>query len=165
MLVAAWVRDQLVATNQNRVDFQEFGWWILERREVLSGPSAVVSRVPLELSDAEIKQGLIEGSRSLLEPQHQEIMQAVRIQRLKRRETSLEDPTKSNWVPGKSIRVIFPADELCQKFLSLGGIYLLWQYVPIREHVPPTFYCSICKKRGGHSTPFHKGQARNGHSA
>ena len=77
MLVAAWVRDQLLAANQNRVDFQEFGWWILEHREVLSGPSAVVSRVPLELSDAEIKQGLIEGSRSLLEPQYQEIMKGI----------------------------------------------------------------------------------------
>ena len=120
MLVATWVKDQLVAANQNRVDFQEFGWWILKRREVLNGPSAVVSRVPLELPDAEIKQGLIEGSRSLLEPQHQEIMQAVRIQRLKRRETSPEDPTKSNWVSGKSVRVIFPADELRQKFFSWG---------------------------------------------
>ena len=165
MLVAAWVRDQLLAANQNRVDFQEFGWWILEHREVLSGPSAVVSRVPLELNDAEIKQGLIEGSRSLLEPQYQEIMKGIRIQRLKRREIAKEDPTKSLWVPGKSVRVIFPADELRQKFLSLGGVYLFWQYVPIREYVPPTFYCSICKKRGGHSTQFHRGQASNGPSS
>ena len=165
MLVAAWVRDQLLAANQNRVDFQEFGWWILEHREVLSGPSAVVSRVPLELSDAEIKQGLIEGSRSLLEPQYQEIMKGIRIQRLKRREVAKEDPAKSLWVPGKSVRVIFPADELRQKFLSLGGVYLFWQYVPIQEYVPPTFYCSICKKRGGHSTQFHRGQASNGPSS
>ena len=84
MLVAPWVRDQLVAANQNRVDFQEFGWWILERREVLSGPSAVVSRVPLELSDVEVHQGLLEGARSLLDPQHVEVMKAVRVQRLKR---------------------------------------------------------------------------------
>ena len=47
MLVVAWARDQLIAADQNRVDFQEFGFWILERREVLSGPSAVISRVPL----------------------------------------------------------------------------------------------------------------------
>ena len=49
-----WAQDQLIAANQNRVDFQEFGWWVLERREVFSGPSAVISRVPLELSDKEI---------------------------------------------------------------------------------------------------------------
>ena len=41
---------------------------------MLNGPSVVVSRVPLELSDAEIKQGLVEGSSSLLEPQNQEVM-------------------------------------------------------------------------------------------
>ena len=165
MLVAAWARDQLIAADQNRVDFQEFGFWILERREVLSGPSAVISRVPLELSDDEIKQGLLEGSRSLLEAPVIDIMKAVRIQRLKRREVSAEDPTKSSWVPGKSVRIIFPADELRQKFLGLGGIYLYWQYVPIREYVPPTYYCSICKKRGGHSTQFHRVQARAGPSS
>ena len=76
----------------------------------------MVSRVPLELSDAEIKQGLIEGSRSLLEPQYQEIMKGIRIQRLKRREVVKEDLAKSLWVPGKSVRVIFLADELRQKF-------------------------------------------------
>ena len=165
MLVAAWARDKLTAADQNRVDFQEFGFWILERREVLSGPSAVISRVPLELSDDEIKQGLLEGSRSLLEAPVIDIMKAVRIQRLKRREVSAEDPTKSSWVPGKSVRIIFPADELRQKFLGLGGIYLYWQYVPIREYVPPTYYCSVCKKRGGHSTQFHRVQARAGPSS
>ena len=162
MLVAPWVRDQLVAANQNRVDFQEFGWWILERREVLSGPSAVVSRVPLELSDVEVHQGLLEGARSLLDPQHVEVMKAVRVQRLKRREVSKDDPTQSRWVPGKSVRVIFPSEDLRQRFLSLGGLYLFWQYVPIREYVPPSFYCAICKKRGGHSTQFHRHQARDG---
>ena len=128
----------------------------------MSGPSAVVSQVPLELSDEEIKQGLLEGSKSLLEPQVSELMKAVRVQRLKRREISTGDSRQSSWVPGKSVRVIFPADELHQKFLGLGGIYLFWQYVPIREYVPPTYYCSICKKRGGHSTQYHRGPAPPG---
>ena len=162
LLVAAWVRDKIVAANQNRFNFEEFGWWILERREVLSGPSAVVSRVPLELSDAEVQQGLFEGARSLLDPQLNEMMKAIRVQRLKRRETNKEDPSKSTWVPGKSVRVIFPAEDLRQKFLNLGGIYLFWQYVPIREYVPPTYYCAVCKKRGGHSTQFHRGPAHQG---
>ena len=162
MLVAAWARDKLVSANQNRVDFQEYGFWILEHREVMSGPSAVISQVPLELSDEEIKQGLLEGSKSLLEPQVSEMMKAVRVQRLKRREISRDDSRQSKWVPGKSVRVIFPADELRQKFLGLGGIYLFWQYVPIREYVPPTYYCSICKKRGGHSTQYHRGPAQAG---
>lgn len=162
MLVAAWVRNKIVAANQNRFNFEEFGWWILERREVLSGPSAVVSRVPLELSDAEVQQGLFEGARSLLDPQLNEMMKAIRIQRLKCRETNKEDPSKSTWVPGKSVRVIFPAEDLRQKFLNLGGIYLFWQYVPIREYVPPTYYCAVCKKRGGHSTQFHRGPAHQG---
>ena len=126
LLLAAWARDQIVAANQNRVDLDEFGWWVLERREVFSVPSAVVSRVPLELNESEIQQGLIEGARPMLEPQFQDLMKAVRVQRLKHRETSAEDPTKSSWVPGKSVRVIFPADELRQKFLSLGGVYLFW---------------------------------------
>ena len=162
LLLAAWARDKVVASNQPRVDLTEFGWWILERREVFSGPSAVASRVPLELNDADVQQGLIEGARSLLEPQYQDLMKAIRIQRLKRRESSPDDPKKFSWVPGKSVRVIFPTDDLRQKFLSLGGIYLFWQYVPIREYVPPTFYCSVCKKRGGHSTQFHRGPAHSG---
>ena len=162
MLVAAWVRDKLVAANQNRVDLADHGWWILERREVFSGPSAVISRVPLELSEQEIKRGMIDGSRSLLEPQYVQMLEALRVQRLKRREVSVEDPKTSTWVPGKSVRLIFPAEELRHKFLSLGGIYLFWQYVPIREYVPPTYYCAICKKRGGHSTHFHRGPANPG---
>ena len=162
MLVAAWVRDKIVAANQNRVDLAEHGWWILERREVFSGPSAVISRVPLELSEQEIKRGLIDGSRSFLEPQCIPMLDALRVQRLKRREVSADDPKTSTWVPGKSVRLIFPAEELRQKFLSLDGIYLFWQYVPIREYVPPTYYCSICKKRGGHSTHFHRGPANSG---
>ena len=162
MLVAAWVRDKIVAANQSRVDLAEHGWWIFERREVFSGPSAVISRVPLELSDQEIKRGLIDGSRSLLDPQYLQLLDAVRVQRLKRREVSATDPKTSTWVPGKSVRLIFPAEELRQKFLSSGGIYLYWQYVPIREYVPPTYYCSICKKRGGHSTHFHRGPANSG---
>ena len=120
--------------------------------------------VPLELNESEIQQGLIEGARSMLEPQFQDLMKAIRVQRLKHRETSAEDPTKSSWVPGKSVRVIFPADELRQKFLRLGGVYLFWQFVPIRDYVPPTFYYSICKKRGGHSTQFHRGPAHQRHS-
>ena len=162
LLLAAWARDKVVASNQPRVDLTEFGWWILERREVFSGPSAVASQVPLELNDADVQQGLIEGAWSLLEPQYQDLMKAIRIQRLKRRESSPDDPKKFSWVPGKSVRVIFPTDDLRQKFLSLGGIYLFWQYVPIREYVPPTFYCSVCKKRGGHSTQFHRGPAHSG---
>ena len=47
MLVAPWAQDLLIAVNQNCIDFQEFGWWVLERREVFSGPSAVIPHVPL----------------------------------------------------------------------------------------------------------------------
>ena len=152
MLVAAWVRDQIVAANQNRVVLNEHGWWILEHREVFSGPSAVISCVPLELSDQEIKQGLIDGFQDLFWiHQYVHLLDALRVQRLKWREISVEDPKKSTWAPGKSVRIIFPTEELRQKFLNLGGIYLFWQYVPIREYVPPSYYCSIYKKRGGHS--------------
>ena len=164
MLLVAWDRDQIVTVNQNRVELNKFGWWVLERREVFSGPLAVVSRVPLELNESEIQQGFIEGARSMLEPQFQDLMKAIRVQRLKRRETSAEGPTKSSWVPGKSVRVIFPTDDLGQKFQSLGDVYLFWQFVPIRDYVPPTFYYSICKKGGGHSTQFHCGPAHPGHS-
>ena len=45
---------------------------------MMSGPSAMVSQVPLELNDDEIKQGLLEGSRLLLDPQISELMKAVR---------------------------------------------------------------------------------------
>ena len=159
MLVAAWARDQLISADQNRVDFQEYGFWILERREVLSGPSAVVSQSHWNCQTKKSSRGFWEGSKSLLEPQVSELMKAVRVQRLKRREILPGESKQSSWVPGKSVRVIFPADELRQKFLGLGGIYLFWQYVPIREYVPPTYYCSICKKRGGH---FHPISSRTG---
>ena len=162
LLFAAWVRDKIISANQNRFDMAEFGWWILERREVFSGPSVVISRVPLELSDQEIKQGLIDGSKSLLEPRLVQMLDSLRVQRLKRREVSHEDPKKSTWVPGKSVRIIFATDELRSRFLNLGGIYLYWQFVPVRDYVPPSYYCSICKKRGGHSTQFHRGPATGG---
>ena len=116
----------------------------------------------MELSNAEVQQGLFEGARSLLDPRLNEMMKAIRVQWLKRRETNKDDPCKSTWVPGKLVRVIFPAEDLRQKFLNLGGIYLFWQYVPIREYVPPTYYCVVCKKRGGHSTQFQRGPAHQG---
>ena len=89
-------------------------------------------------------------------------MKAVRVQRLKRREISNDESKQSRWVPGKSVRVIFPADELRQKFLGLGGIYLFWQYVPIREYVPPTYYCSNMQKEGWsfHPIPSRTGPSR-----
>ena len=146
LLLAAWARDQIVAANQNRVELNEFGWWVFERREVFSGPLAVVSRVPLELNELEMHKGLIEGARSMLEPQFQDLMKAIRVQRLKRRETSAEGPTKSSWVPGKSVRVIFPGDELRQKFLSLGGVYLFWQLGPIRDYVTPRFIVLFARR-------------------
>ena len=43
LLLTAWARDKVVASNQPRVDLNEFGCWTLERREVFSGPSAVAS--------------------------------------------------------------------------------------------------------------------------
>ena len=110
------------------------------------GPRQLFLVFLLELSDKEIHQGLIEGARSMIEPQYQEVMKAIRMQRLKRREVSQEDPTKSSWVPGKPVRVIFPGDKIRQEFLQLGGIYLFWQYVPIRDYVPPSYYCAVCKK-------------------
>ena len=103
-------------------------------------------RVPLELSEVEIQQGLFEGARSLLEPQHHKMMKVVRVQRLKRKETNKEDSSKSIWVLGKLVRVIFLAEKHRQKFLNLGGIYMFWQYVPIREYMPPTYYGAVCKK-------------------
>ena len=39
----------------------------------------MVSHVPLEPSDQEIKQGLIDGSRSLLEPLYMQLMDALRV--------------------------------------------------------------------------------------
>lgn len=55
----------------------------------------MISRIPLELSDQEVKQGLIDGSKSLLEPQYIQLMDALGMQELKRREISGEDPKKS----------------------------------------------------------------------
>ena len=79
MLFAAWVRDQIVAANQNEMDLNEHGSWILKRWEVFSGLSAVISRVPLELSDQEIKQGLINGSKSFFEPSYMQLLDALRV--------------------------------------------------------------------------------------
>ena len=81
----------------------------------------VISWVPLELSDVEIQQGLVEDSRSLLEPQFHEIMKAMRVQQLKRQQVSAEDPTKSSWVLGKSVRVIFQQMNFDKSF-SVWGI-------------------------------------------
>lgn len=106
MLVTNWVRDQIVAANQNSLDLNEHGWWIFERWEVFNGFLAVISSVPIEFSNQEIKQGLIDGSRSLLEPL--QVVGWTRVQHLKRREISPEDPKISTCAPGKSAQIIFP---------------------------------------------------------
>ena len=142
MLLSAWAHDQLLASNQNLVTVGHFGKWVLERWEVLSGPSEVISRVPLQLSDDEVCKGIYDGAKSLLDAKQLEVLQSIRIQCLKHWELDPTDPSKSVWAPGGSVRVIFPSAEVQRHFLSLGGIYLFWQYVPIQEYFPPIYYCS-----------------------
>ena len=115
----------------------------------------MISRVPLQLSDDEVRKGIYDGARSLLDPKQLEVLQSIRVQHLKRREFDPADPIKSVWALGGSVHVIFPSTEVQRHFLSLCGIYLFWQYVPIREYFPPVSYCSHCKKHRGHSTQFH----------
>ena len=52
----------------------QFGRWVLERRDVFSGPSVVISHVPLQLSEDEVKKGIYKGAKSLLEPKQLELL-------------------------------------------------------------------------------------------
>ena len=79
LLLSSWARDQLLASNQNLVTVGQFSKWVLECREVLSGPSVVISRVPLQLLDDEVCKGIYDGARSLLNPKQLEVLQSIRV--------------------------------------------------------------------------------------
>ena len=71
--------DQVLASNQNIVTIGQFRRWVLEHHEAFNGPLAVISRVPLSLGEEKIKNGLYEGSRSLLEPKQLEVLKTIRV--------------------------------------------------------------------------------------
>ena len=66
----------------------------------------------MQLSDDKVCKGIYDGARSLLDPKQLEVLQSIRVQRLKHRELDPADPTKSRWALGGSVRIIFPSPEV-----------------------------------------------------
>ena len=43
LLLSAWARDRVIASNQNQINLEHFDCWVLKRMEAYSGLSAVIS--------------------------------------------------------------------------------------------------------------------------
>ena len=51
---------------------------------------------------------------------------------------------------------IFGDNELIEFLLAKGYLNLRWVLLLVCQYNPPTFYCAKCKRRGSHSTRFHR---------
>ena len=147
-------------------------------------PSVVVTGVPRDLSDTEVAEALIVGSKPLVPAAEAGALCQLRARRLfrgggggqLRSETggpegrggspspSGEAPAPphavpSGGVPTASVRV-FLSPSLLQFFCDRGSMQLRWSSVRCRPYLPRQFYCNICGGMGNHPTKLHRSGSR-----
>ena len=64
------------------------------------------------------------------------------------------------FAPSRCCRV-FGAPDLINFIIERGYMNLRWSIVPVRQYNPPTFWCATCKRRGSHSTRYHRQTVTN----
>ena len=150
-----------------------FGDWRIERQRPGAAPSLVAMGIAVSMSDGEVAQRLIVGSRGLVPEQLRGELGALRATRLhsKRRaaarggaksgETSTEGDGGGNQggdgdaIPTRSVRVFLPGPVL-EGFLKMGYMKMGGVVVRVRPYTPPQAYCAVCKRLGSHPTESHR---------
>ena len=118
--------------------------------------------VPLDITDEQLKQGVIEGLRPEAAPEAQARLEQIACKRLLRRRGVLQPPREGgpndaapSRVPSRAVQSFMPND-IRDYVLQKGYLRLHFSVHGVRPCKPPTFYCNHCKRMGAHSTKFHR---------
>ena len=163
--------EQLRGASGAPFSVEPFGEWTVSGGAPSPGRSAVVAGVPEHLNDEQVAGELVEGTAGDLPEAIRARLSTLRVQRLTKRVRDAGGRPDGNPAPpgAREVRTgrapefapsrccrIFGDNELIEFLLARGFLNLRWALLPVRQYNPPTFYCAKCKRRGSHSTRFHR---------
>ena len=150
---------------------EPFGEWTVSGGVPSPGRSVVVAGVPEHLTEQQVAGEIVEGTARDLPEAARARLPTLRVHRLTKRVRDggrrpdgnpappgageVSDRRAPEFVTSRCCR-IFADNELIDLFLARGYLNLRWAMLPVRQYNPPTFYCAKCKRRGSHSTRFHR---------
>jgi hypothetical protein len=153
------------------VQTEKFGAWRVERQRPSAAPSLVAMGVSPALSDQDVTERVLAGSRALVPENLRGELGELRVSRLRsKRRGPPRGATSSGGqaredagaggrdelsAPTRSVR-IFGKSAIIDGFLKLGYIKLGGVVLRVREYAPPTAYCAVCKRQGSHDTASHR---------
>ena len=163
--------DSIRGAGTRPFDISPFGTWAIAGGAPPPGSSLVVAGIPEDLDETEVATALVVGTeRTLPEPVRQRVRE-LRVQRLKKRVRSdagaagdrtatpgareVRPVSPPEFAPSRCCRV-FGDPDLINCIIERGYMNLRWSIVPVRQYNPPTFWCATCKRRGSHSTRYHR---------
>ena len=170
-LVSPAAFEQLRSASGAPFSIAPFGEWTVSGGAPSPGRSAVVAGVPEHLTDEQVAGELVEGTAGDLPEAIRARLSTLRVQRLTKRVRDEGRRPDGNPAPpgAREVRArgapefapsrccrIFGDNELIEFLLARGYLNLRWALLPVRQYNPPTFYCAKCKRRGSHSTRFHR---------
>ena len=162
-----WLRS----TSGAPFSIMPFGEWTVSGSAPSPGRSVVVAGVLEHLTDEQVAVELVEGMAGDLPKATRAWLSTLWVQHLtkwvrdegRRPDGNLAPPgarevrtrRAPEFTPSRCCH-IFGDNELIEFLLTRGYLNLRWAVLPIRQYNPPTFYCAKCKRRGLHSTRFHR---------
>ena len=170
-LVSEAAFEQLRGASGTPFSVAPFGEWTVSGGAPSPGRSVVVAGVPEHLTEQQVAEELVEGTARDLPEAARVRLSTLRVQRLAKRvrdegrrpdgnpappgAREVRDRRAPEFVASRCCR-IFADNELIDLLLARGYLNLRWAVLPVRQYNPPTFYCAKCKRRGSHSTRFHR---------
>ena len=140
----------------------DFGKWRVEKMRDASAPLIVLMGVDQSLSDEQVANGVMRGSRGLLPEAFRGRLGQVRGKRLfsaaKGAPSAVGSSTRSEAHPTRNVQ-LYCGQEVLDVLLSKGFVKIDWDIVRCRPYEPPRFFCKKCGKMGGHSMEFHQSLA------
>ena len=139
-LVGSVIRSLLDA---GEVTVGDFGKWREEKMRDSSAPSIVLMGVDQSLSDEQVANGVMRGSRGLLPKAFRGRLGQARAKRLfsaaKGAPSAVGSSTRSEAHPTRNVR-LYCGQEVLEVLLSKGFVKIDWDIVRCRPYEPPRFF-------------------------
>ena len=141
------------------ITMKQFGLWKVEKMRDSSAPSLVLMGVERSLSDEQVAQDVIWGTRGSLPNALKGKLGQVRAKWLfsafKGAAPLVGASTHVEAQPTRNVR-LYCCHEVLDCVLKGGFVKVNWDLVRMRPYEPPHFVCKKCGHMGGHSTEFHQ---------
>ena len=129
----------------------QFGVWQVEKMRESSAPSVVLMGVERSLSDEQVAQGVIRGTRGLLPNALKGKLGQVRAKRLssavKGAAPLLGPSTHVEAQPTRNVR-LYCCHEVLDCMLKGGFVKVNWDLVRVHPYEPARFFCKKCGRMG-----------------